>query len=195
MPDLVRLGLLGGSFDPPHVAHQQVCLAALALGRLDEVLVVPCYQHAFDKQLTDYAHRLEMCRLACEPFDDRVQVSDVERQLGGVSRTLVTVEHLHRTRPGVRCTLIVGADILPELPRWFGWDRLQTLVDLFVVGRGAEASPQAFSLPDISSTAIRKRLRAGEGVEGWVPASVLDYIAAHGLYGSCARPEARSSPR
>ena len=182
MPDPVRLGLLGGSFDPPHVAHQMVCLAALSLGRLDEVLVVPCYQHAFDKHLTGYAHRLEMCRLACEPFDDRVQVSDVERALGGVSRTLVTVEHLMRSRPGVRCTLIMGSDILGELPRWYGWDRLQPLVDLFIIGRGDAPSPQVYTLPDISSTAIRERLRTGKGVEAWVPATVRDYIAVHGLY-------------
>jgi nicotinate-nucleotide adenylyltransferase len=182
MPDPLRLGLLGGSFDPPHVAHQQVCLAALSLGRLDEVLVVPCFQHAFDKHLTSYPHRLEMCRLALQPFDDRVSVSDVERRIGGVSRTLVTVEHLQAERPGARFTLVIGSDILPELPRWYGWERLQGLVELFVVGRGSVAGPEQFALPDISSSEIRRRLAAGEPVRGWVPATVLSYLTTLGLY-------------
>jgi|SRR5579871_2837024 len=173
--------MFGGSFDPPHVAHQMAMLYALATARLDGLLMVPCFRHPFDKRLQPFEHRLEMARLAAAPLDG-VEVSDVERRLGGESLTLRTVRALSDERPGARIVLVIGADLLVERERWFGFDELRALVDFFPVGRAGHAGAQAVALPDVSSTEIRARLGRGEPVEGLVPSAVADYIASHRLY-------------
>jgi nicotinate-nucleotide adenylyltransferase len=185
-PDTPRIGLFGGSFDPPHVAHQLVCTLALSVGRMDQVWLVPCFRHAFEKPLAPFEDRLAMCRLAAAPFGERVHVCDAERDLGGVSRTLVTLEHLIGLHPGHRWVLVVGADILEETPRWHAWDRIQELCELFVVGRAgvttAPGAPAGVVLPDVSSTDIRARLREGRDVSGQIPGTVGDYLRSRGLY-------------
>lgn len=177
-----RIGLFGGSFDPPHVAHQLVCTLALSVGEMHEVWLVPCFRHAFDKELAPFTDRLAMCRRTAAPFGSQVRVCDVEQELGEVSRTVVTLEHLQKLHPGNDWVLVVGADILAESSRWYAWDRIQTLADLYVVGRtGAEAT-DGVVLPDVSSTDIRARLGQGLGASGLVPATVLTYIRERGLY-------------
>ncbi len=181
-PDAPFVGLYGGSFNPPHVAHQMVCLLALGVGRMEEVWAIPSFEHAFDKQLAGFEHRLAMCRIMARPFGSRVHVLDVERELGGKSRTLVTVEHLRQRYPHHRFSLVVGSDILDEAHRWYGWDRLMEIVTLFVVPRGEGEPGFGYALPTISSTRIRDALRVGEGVSAQLPGEVRDYIRDHGLY-------------
>src|SRR5690349_21013260 len=105
----MRVGLYGGSFDPPHLGHQMAMLYALATARIEQLLMVPCFRHPFEKRLSDYEHRLAMCRLAAEPFGPRVEVSEVERRLGGESWTLRTVKALRAERPGDTLVLVIGA--------------------------------------------------------------------------------------
>ncbi len=177
-----RIGLFGGSFDPPHVAHQLVCTLALSVGGVDEVWMAPCFHHAFDKPLTPFDDRMAMCRLAAEPFGGRVSVCDVERTLGGVSRTLATLEHLHQRHPDHAWVLVVGSDILAEAPRWHAWDRIADLADLYVVARSETTAADGILLPNVSSTDIRAGLRQGRELCGLVPGSVMAYIQAQNLY-------------
>ena len=116
----------------------KVRVNALSVGGVHEVWLVPCFRHAFDKELAPFADRLAMCRRAAEPFGSRVRVCDVEQELGEVSRTVVTLEHLQRQHPGHAWVLVVGSDILAEASRWHAWDRIQTLADLYVVGRNKD---------------------------------------------------------
>ena len=177
-----RIGLFGGSFNPPHVAHQLVCTLALSRGRVDEVWLMPCHQHAFVKELTDFDDRVVMCQRAAEPFGGRVKVTDVERVIGGVSRTVVTLEHLHRVSPEILWTLIVGSDILAEAHRWTAWERIQELATLFVVPRRGTGDGQSVALPDIASSTIRQRLSDTQPVGDLLPTGVLEYIQDRGLY-------------
>jgi nicotinate-nucleotide adenylyltransferase len=181
-PDPPLVGVYGGSFNPPHVAHQMVCLLALGVGRMEAVWVIPSFEHAFDKQLAGFEHRLAMCRIMARPFGSRVQVLDVEREIGGKSRTLVTVKHLRQRYPQHRFSLVVGSDILDEAHRWYGWDRLMELVTLFVVPRGEGETDFGYALPGLSSTCIRETLGAGGDVSAQIPGQVYDYIREHGLY-------------
>ncbi len=177
-----RIGLFGGSFNPPHVAHQLVCTLALSVGAMDEVWLVPCFHHAFDKELAPFDDRLAMCRFAAEPFGARVRVSDVERELGEVSRTVATLEHLIGVHPDHSWVLVVGADILGEVNRWYAWDRIQQLAELYVVGRSGAAATDEIELPDISSSDIRARLSRGEDPTSLLPGRVLTYIHSKKLY-------------
>jgi nicotinate-nucleotide adenylyltransferase len=179
-----RVALLGGSFNPPHIAHQMACLFPLSAGLADEVWVVPCRQHPFHKELVGFEHRFAMCSLACGVFaPGSVSVSRVEEELGGESRTLYTLEHLGRVHPEHRFSLVIGADILREKEAWYRFDLIEKLADLIVIGRSGYASPEGSPvLPPVSSTEIRERLSKGLDVSAMVPARVLAYIRDHDLY-------------
>jgi nicotinate-nucleotide adenylyltransferase len=196
-----RVAVFGGSFNPPHVGHVLGVVYALSTAPVDEILVVPVYRHPFAKELAPYADRLAMCRLALG-WLPRVSVSTVEEELGGESLTLRTVEHLAAAHPAWSLRLLIGADVLGDLPKWHRWERIAALAPPLVMGRsgvavreagvawvgvgaeGEEAPPEPV-LPCVSSTEIRAALASlGAGaVRGLVPARVLDHIAANGLYG------------
>jgi nicotinate-nucleotide adenylyltransferase len=124
-----------------------------------------------------------MSERAAAVLGARVRVSDVEARLGGeVSRTLLTIKALQASHPEHEFLLVIGADVEPELPLWYGADELRRSVRLLVVGRNGFAGGAAVAMPAVSSSEIRARLRAGEPVDGLVPRSVLAYIREHGLY-------------
>jgi nicotinate-nucleotide adenylyltransferase len=182
-PGPTRVALYGGSFNPPHCAHQMVALYVLETAPVDELWLVPAAVHAHGKPLAPFADRLEMCARAGAPLGPRVKVSDIERTIGGESRTLRTVRRLEELFPGHAFSLVIGADLLAELPIWMGAAELQATVPFIVVGRGGTAAPAGgLAMPEVSSTAVREALASNRSVEGLVPRAVLQYIYDHGLY-------------
>jgi nicotinate-nucleotide adenylyltransferase len=180
----MRIALFGGSFNPPHVAHQLTCAYVLATARprVDELWMVPTFKHPFDKQLAPFADRVAMCERAALPFQ-KVRVSRVEEELGGESFTLRTVEELKRRHPDDQFALVIGADLVAERERWHGWPKLKTLIEFIVVGRGGYGESGAeVHLPPISSTDVRRRIAGDEPCDSFVDAAVLDYIREKGLY-------------
>lgn len=182
------VAIFGGSFNPPHVAHQLACVLARSTRGASRVLVVPTYLHPFAKTLAPYEDRLAMCE-ACMGHLPGVEISRVEAELGGESRTLRTLEHLTKAMPTARLRLLVGADILLEANKWHGWDRIVSLAPPMVLGRVGVAHPDAPLpvLPDVSSTRVRRALaHAGENenaeLRDLVPTAVLEYARARGLY-------------
>ncbi len=179
-----EIAVFGGSFDPPHLGH--VFLAAYALSRagIARVLVVPVFQHAFGKDLSPFEHRLEMCRLAFRDLK-RVEVSDLERELGGVSRTLRLIESVAERNPGYRLRTLVGADILPQRANWQNFDEIERRAPLLVAGRSGHALPDTLRaplLPEISSTELRASLALGESPDDKIPSAVASYAQMHDLY-------------
>ena len=180
-----RVALFGGSFNPPHVAHQMAALYVLETAPVDELWLIPAFRHALDKPLAPFADRLRMCALAAAALGPRVRVSDVEGTLGGESRTLHTLRRLRELHPGNAFSLVIGADLVAEVPSWLGGAELERTVPFIVVGRGgmsAAGDDDRVAMPELSSTTVRERLAAGKSVEGLVPRAVLDYIYARGLY-------------
>ncbi len=177
--------MFGGSFNPPHVAHLLAVTYALATAPIDEVLVVPVYQHPFAKELAPFDDRFEMCRLAMG-WLPRVAISRVEEELGGESRTLRTLEHLARQHPDWSMRLLVGSDVLADASKWHRFDRIVEIAPPLVLGRVGSPDPRASLpvLPALSSTEVRDALAASDDValRPRVPAAVLDYIAARRLY-------------
>jgi nicotinate-nucleotide adenylyltransferase len=179
----MRVALYGGSFNPPHVSHQLAALYVLETQPVDELWFVPCFKHPFDKALEPFEDRLEMCRRAAAALGPRARVSDVEGRLGGESRTLRTVTALLSEDPGLELSLVLGGDLVGELPSWYGAEQLRRLVRLIVVARtGFPGDGPA--MPEVSSSEVRDRLRRGEPVDSLLPRSVLDYIRERKLYGS-----------
>jgi nicotinate-nucleotide adenylyltransferase len=190
-----RVAIFGGSFNPPHVAHVLAVVYALSTAPIDEVLVVPVFRHPFAKELASFEERLAMCELGVG-WIPHVTVSPVERELGGESLTLRTVEHLAAEHPDWSLRLLIGADVLGDLPKWHRFDRIAAIAPPLVLGRvgvvpspvgeGATLVPTAPLpvLPRVSSTEIRAAIAAGdrEEVRARVPSAVLDFIEQHRLY-------------
>lgn len=182
----MRIGILGGTFDPPHLGHLGLVDTALASGQLDRALLVPCLAHALGKAPASFEHRLAMCRLlvAGEP---RAEVSDAERALATPGRTLELLGVLGERHPEAILRLVAGADIWFERDRWYRFDEVARLAPPLWVGRrGVPPIPEPTlpAPPEVSSGDVRAALAAGKRPEHLVPAAVLDYVAMHGLYGA-----------
>jgi nicotinate-nucleotide adenylyltransferase len=185
----MNVAVFGGSFNPPHVAHVLACSLILAVEDIDRILVVPAYRHPFAKSLAPFDDRVVMCELAMAGMP-RVEVSRVEEELGGESRTLRTLAHLTQAQPEWSLRLVIGADILTEAPRWFGFDAIEKLAPPIVLGRAGVTAPgaRAALLPDVSSTQVRAAIERGAWAEAAqiVPRGVLGHVRAKGLYGAPA---------
>ncbi len=150
-----RVALLGGSFNPPHVAHLMAAYWTLATQDVREVWLLPSFRHPFGKALVEFEDRVRMCELAARGVRG-VAVCTAERDLAGdplVGKTARTLEHLVEKHPDTDFALVVGADILPETSKWYRWDRVTELARVIVVGReGFPPVAGAPTLPAISST-------------------------------------------
>lgn len=186
-----RVALFGGSFNPPHVAHQLVALYVLETQPVDELWFVPTFAHPFGKTLATYDHRIAMCELAAAALGPRVRVSRAEAELAArpgfvASRTLDLIDHLATLGHALR--LVVGTDILGDAAKWHRWDDVVARAPLIVVGRAGHALPPGsiateVTMPEISATRVRELLaQHASHVHGLVPGAVLRYIAEHNLY-------------
>ncbi|MFA4875008.1 MAG: nicotinate (nicotinamide) nucleotide adenylyltransferase [bacterium] len=172
-----RVVLFGGSFNPPHIGHTAICKWVFQRGLGDELWVIPCFIHPFGKELIDFDHRLEMSKLALSKLNLPIRILDVERALGGESKTLRTVRHLEEQNPENKFLLIAGSDVDRQFDEWHRFDELSAIVEVMHVPRG-KGSP----IPDVSSTEIRRRIAAGEQWRDMVEPEIAIYIVTKALY-------------
>jgi nicotinate-nucleotide adenylyltransferase len=187
----VRIGVFGGTFDPPHVGHLLLASDARDALRLDRLIFVPAFTQPFKVDSPSVASpqdRLEMVRLAVAD-DANYTVDDTEIARKGLSFTVDTLEHLAKKNPGAELFLLLGEDALAGVEKWRNPGRIRELATLAVMRRsGSEESPMAGVTAvstrrvDVSSTEIRERLRAGKSIKGFVPEGVEEFIDARGLY-------------
>jgi nicotinate-nucleotide adenylyltransferase len=197
----MRIGILGGSFNPPHIGHLVMGQEAQAQLGLDKVVLMPVASPPH-KALEDDPGpeaRFEMCRLAVAK-DERFEVSRIELDRGGASYTVDTLRSIHETSPGDDLTFIVGGDMARSLPTWREPEAVLRMATLAVaeregVGRqdildsvagleGAEDRIRFFDMPriDISSSAVRRRVRGLQPIRYLVPDDVVRVIGARGYY-------------
>jgi nicotinate-nucleotide adenylyltransferase len=194
-----RLGILGGTFDPPHAGHVAAALACRERLGLDRILFVVAndpWQKSPVRAVTDAPDRLAMVGAAVEGIPG-AEVSRIEVDRGGPSYTVETVEALAeaaqaRGAPAPDQYLIVGADVVDTLPTWHRVEDLARLVTLVVVGRPGVAVPDAVpgwrlevvegSAVDVSSSKVRSLVAAGRPIAGMVPQAVERCIRLRGLY-------------
>ena len=185
----MRIAVFGGSFNPPHAAHQLVALYVLETQPVDEVWLVPVFAHPFGKPLAAFEDRVAMCELAAAALGGRARVSRAEQELAAApgfvaSRTLDLIELLAATGDELR--LVIGADILHDTAKWYRWDEVARRAPPIVVGRGGygETAGVGIAMPELSSTRIRELAaqRRYDELRPLVPHAVLRYIAEHNLY-------------
>ena len=196
----MKLGLLGGTFNPPHLGHLVCAQEACAQLGLDAVVFIPVYSPPH-KEVEDEPGvdvRVELARLATAG-EKRFSVSRVEADVPGRSYTVDTLRGLHESSPADELTFIMGGDMAYSLPTWHEPEAVLELATLGVaeregVGRaditdhlsglaGADRI-RFFDMPriDISSSQIRRRVAAGQPLRYLVPDAVAEYIVSEGLY-------------
>jgi nicotinate-nucleotide adenylyltransferase len=194
-PTTRRVGMFGGAFDPPHVAHVALACAAVEQLRLDELRIVPT-GNAWHKaaQLSPAADRLAMARIA---FADvpRAIVDERELRRAGPTYTVDTLRELQREQPGAELFLVMGEDQAAALTRWHEWETVLSLAAIGVAARAAapgearsalpaQARAQALVLPPMpeSATEVRTLAAGASAFSHLVPAGVARYIESHHLY-------------
>jgi nicotinate-nucleotide adenylyltransferase len=200
---VMRIGLFGGTFDPVHLGHLIQAERCRADAGLDEVWFVPSYRppHKSGRPVTRFEQRVEMLALAVvgQPL---FRIDPVEKELPPPSYTAETLAALRDRHPGHTFDLIVGGDVLPDLPTWHRPDRVLEQAGLVVVPRpgsptltadqvatslglapaAVRVQPVDSPLIDISSRDIRARVAAGHSVRFLTPRAVEEFIREKGLY-------------
>jgi nicotinate-nucleotide adenylyltransferase len=198
----VRIGVLGGTFNPPHLGHLVCAQEAYFHLELSCVNLIPARipPHKPVPEEPGVEHRLEMCRLAIAGHEDQFAVSEIEAVRPGPSYTVDTLEELHANDPESELFLIVGSDVANGFPSWRSPERVLALATLAVAqrpGTSRESVERAlaevpngeaacfFPMPeiDISSTMLRERAGRGAPTTYLILDSVRGYIDRHRLYG------------
>lgn len=195
---MTRIAIYGGSFNPPTIGHQQVAAHLSQSGLVDRIWVCPAYTHPFGKDLAPYEHRLTMCFHAFQGIPN-VDVGDAEREAflaGGKGYTLDLICFLKSdANPSLKDAeffLVLGSDILQDLPRWVGHEELFREVTPIIVGRKGFRTREHIPanaitlfdlpIPEVSSTQVRECVASNRPMTGLVPPEVEDYIKFHVLY-------------
>ena len=200
----MRIGILGGTFDPPHLAHLVLAAAARRALDLDRVLLVPAGDpwRKAGSGVSPAADRLALTRAAVAEVLPWAEVSEVEVRRSGPSYTAETLEELQAETPAAEWWFILGWDALADLPNWRRPERILELARLALAERGDEAAAaplpsaavEAFPrlaervdrvpIPrlDVSASGLRRRLRDGEPTAPLLPAGVRTLVAERGLY-------------
>jgi len=189
----VRIGLLGGSFDPPHNGHLLAAGDAFEALALDRLVFIPASVQPLKarEEAAAAGHRLAMVRLLVDE-DPRFDVDSMEIDRGGLSYTVDTLSAYAARVPSAELFWLVGADVVQSFARWRQPERITELAAVVVLERADEA-PDLASMPgtprrlatrriDISSTEVRRRVREGKLIRGFVPDAVAEYITANRLY-------------
>ena len=208
----MKIGIYGGTFNPPHLGHVTAARAVFDLLRLDRLLVIPVGLPPH-KDLPDHsptpAQRLEMTRLAVEQMglDGKAEVLDMELSRAGKSYTSDTLAELKERYPDDELWLLMGTDMFLTLQAWHAPEEILSLAGIAAFGRTEADTEELFSVQrdylyktypqariftltipgviDVSSTELRQKLAAGEG-GALLPPAVYGYILRQGLYGTNA---------
>ena len=197
----MKIGILGGAFDPPHVGHLIVASQIKERMNFDQIWLMPVASHAFDKKLSSAAYRLEMTKIVAY---DGIIASDYEIKLGGVSSTYHTMKYLREERPQDSFYFCMGSDLLEDFHKWNDWKALVSENNFVIYPRGRDyehlehkvqnvmgidershisiIEGQDVVITNVSSSLVRSRLKENKSVNYFVPEKIIRYITTHQLY-------------
>ena len=203
MADVIKTGIFGGAFNPVHNGHVNLAREAVSQLKLRRLIIIPTFEPPHkDTKLLPYDHRAEMCRMAFSGIAEKcalkctIEISDIERRMGGVSYTINTLRELKREYPKEQFFLLIGGDSLFSFQKWFKYESILNECKVCALARGGDnlAEMMEFAneigrvkvLPsdvvDVSSTQIREKLRNNEDISGLVPEKVFEYISEHKFF-------------
>lgn len=186
-----KIGLLGGTFDPPHLGHLLIAEESLEACQLDEVWFMPSYLPPHkERKVTPFSDRIEMVRRAIED-NPEFKLSMIEIERKGRSYTFDTLKELTHRYPLNKFFFIIGADMVNDLPNWYKIDDLVTLTSFIGLKRPGYEFTQpvqtkiiSVDMPqfDVSSSFIRKRIKSHHSCRYFLCENVKDYIKERHLY-------------
>jgi nicotinate-nucleotide adenylyltransferase len=197
----MKIGVLGGSFDPPHLGHMGIARQLLINKLVDQVWLLPCFSHAFEKKMSKVADRFAMAKLL---ESDGIQVSDYEINKAAVSYTIDTMDFLTKDQNN-KFFWIMGSDQLFVFEKYKDWKsiikkhnliiyprekdfkKICDFVDYLIKNAGTSQNiivldPREFNTVEISSTDIREKVKKGESIKKLVSKEVEEYIIKNNLY-------------
>jgi nicotinate-nucleotide adenylyltransferase len=193
----MKIGIFGGTFNPPHYGHLIVAEFIREEVGLDKIIFIPCsipphkQNNEYLSQIASPEHRFKMVKLAITG-NKFFEVSDIEINRGGVSYTIDTVNYFVSNFPEEKFYLLIGADQFAEFHTWRKPDEIVQKVNLIVFNRPGFVIPKTefskfatfITIPniEISASTIRKRIRHGKSIKYLVPPAVEEYILANKLY-------------
>lgn len=195
-----RIGLFGGTFDPPHTGHLDLAKRVLADFNLSKIIFIPAGNppHKTNKVITDKFHRFEMVKIAVNGYTG-FEVSDFDTKNEKPNYSYITIDHFKKAYPEDEIFFIIGADSLRDLPLWMNYKELLTMCTFIVVPRPGVSENDYFSKYspddpkprllfledfsyDLSSTELREKLAKGVAVDTDFPDGVKKYIEENKLY-------------
>lgn len=186
-----KVGILGGSFNPPHYGHLRTASLAQQEGCLDEVLFIPAGRHVFGKSLAFDIHRINMLCYLLKQYVS-FEIRDYELTTNDVSLTLNTVKYLKQKSPGTEFSVIMGADVWHDIDKWYKVEEIFKIASPLVVKRPGYPPPEPSGSVNllyvneeslnISSSDIRNRISDGKSCVGLMPIEVIKYIGRYKLY-------------
>lgn len=185
-----KIGILGGTFNPPHLGHLIIADQVRDQLGLEKIIFLPSANppHAKGKTTIDAKHRVRMVEKAIE-LEPQFELDFTEINRGGKSFTFDTIKSLTEQNPDIEYYFIIGADMVEDLPSWYKIDELVNLVQIVAVNRPQYSVETAFPLIfidvpniEISSSTIRQKISDQCSVKFLLPDKVLEYIEAEGLY-------------
>ncbi|MBE6876600.1 MAG: nicotinate (nicotinamide) nucleotide adenylyltransferase [Ruminococcus sp.] len=195
-----RIGLFGGSFNPPHLGHLHLAQVLHDALMLDEVLLIPAKKppHKSDRDYAPAPGRLAMCQLMAESHD-WLNADDFELHQEQVSYTYYTAKHFTETYPEDKFFLLVGGDMLSSFTEWFRWQEILQMLSLACIAREPEEYQKLLPCAEnlrqtgeiylvnaeiftVSSTKIRDMLRKNQNCSCYLPEKIVKYIRENKLY-------------
>ncbi len=198
----MRIGIFGGSFNPPHIGHKRLADEMIKTADLDKILIIPAGTppHKSTKELISEKDRYEMCKLTFT--GDEYQISDMEFQRDGKSYTVETVRQLRKIYPDDELFLIIGSDMLLSFDKWYEYEEILKNVTLCVATRENEVSKEmllnyAKNILQLneneiiiscvspfvcSSTEIRNKIKEKTSVNNLISNEVMNYICQNNIY-------------
>lgn len=196
----MKIGILGGSFNPPHAGHGLIALQTKEYANLDRIILMPCPSHPFGKELADASHRLAMIKYL---ETNGVEVSDFELKENPKGISIMTLDTLSKQHPEHSYFWIIGSDQIADFKKWDGWERIITDYGLIVFPRDMrfgelqKTMHEQFGLlaeniqlivserliiNTISSSKIRERIREKKSISFMTEKKVEEYIKKNKLY-------------
>ena len=196
---MIKTGVFGGAFNPPHKGHINLAKEAIEQLKLRKLLIIPTFEspHKATK-LAPFDERAEMCRKAFSGISDKceVEICEIERELGGVSYTINTLRALKKRYTDARFFLLIGGDMLFSFTEWYKYESILKECEVCAAARGGDNFSEMLeyatevghikvlptNIVDISSTEIREKIQKGEDASEWITEDVRGYIEEKGLY-------------
>ncbi|MFK3958353.1 nicotinate-nucleotide adenylyltransferase [Guptibacillus hwajinpoensis] len=189
----LRVGLLGGTFDPPHLGHLTIAQGVLETCQMDEIWFMPSHRppHKNGSHITDNHHRVKMVQLAIEG-NPCFKLSLIEFERNDRSYTIDTIEILKENYPNIDFYFIIGGDMIEDLPNWHRIDELSSMISFIGVNRpGYDPDKERYNVSvidvpqiDVSSSELRDDLRHRKSGRYLLSEAVRTFIEEKGLYES-----------